>query len=278
MGIVCCCIAPHGAEIIPELAGEMLEAFAKTRQGMREMAELMKKDNPKTIVIATPHGLRLEETISVATSEFTEGTLEANDKQVKLRLECDRQLARNIYSDAKKKGLPIVAANYGTSEGPASCIPMDWGTLIPLWFLGGRNADSPRVVIITPSREIPLQNLVKLGNIIAEAAETTEQKTAFVASADQGHAHKADGPYGFHAAAKEYDEIVKRAISENDLRRLLELSPQFVEDAKPDSLWQIAILQGVLDRIPMNGRLVSYQAPTYFGLLCAYFRPASKSI
>ena len=28
---------------------------------------------------------------------------------------------------------------------------------------------------------------------------------AFIASADQGHAHSASGPYGFHAAAAQYD-------------------------------------------------------------------------
>lgn len=33
----------------------------------------------------------------------------------------------------------------------------------------------------------------------------------------------------------------------------------------------IAILVGVLERVRMRARFVSYQAPTYFGLLCASF-------
>jgi aromatic ring-opening dioxygenase LigB subunit len=96
---------------------------------------------------------------------------------------------------------------------------------------------------------------------------------AFVASADQGHAHRADGPYGFHSASKEFDEIVQRAILSNDLRILFALNPEFVENAKPDSLWQIAMLQGILDRVSLAGHLLSYEVPTYFGMLCASYMP-----
>jgi aromatic ring-opening dioxygenase LigB subunit len=212
--------------------------------------------------------------IGVVTSEFTDGTLEENNKKVALRCECDRQLAKGIFEGASRLGLPVVAANYGASEGPASCMPMDWGSLIPLWFLTGSDQNRPRVVIVTPSREIPLQDLVSFGNVIAETAGASGKRVAFVASADQGHAHKADGPYGFNSASAEFDEMVKRAVLKNDLAPLLSLSPQFVEDAKPDSLWQLAMLHGVLQRVPMESRFLSYQRPTYFGLLCAVYLPA----
>jgi aromatic ring-opening dioxygenase LigB subunit len=273
VGIVFACIAPHGAEIIPDLAGDMLDAFALTRKGMEELAILMKKQKPDTIVLATPHNLRLEATIGIVTSAFTEGALEENNKKIKLRCECDHDLALAILSNSKRSKLPVVGANYGTSEGPGSCMPMDWGTLIPQWFLVGQNPDKLKVVIVTPSREIPLQRLVRFGQIIAETAQTLGKRVAFVASADQGHAHKADGPYGFHDASAKYDEIVKRAISENRLQSLFDLPQEFIENAKPDSLWQLAILHGVLKRAKMNSCLLSYQVPTYYGMLCAVYLP-----
>jgi aromatic ring-opening dioxygenase LigB subunit len=275
MGVVFACIAPHGAEIIPELAGNQLEAFAETRRGMEELAALFKKQRPETVILATPHNLRLEATIGVVTTEFTDGTLEENGRSVKLRYACDRELARIILENAKKSNLPVVGANFGTSEGSASCMPMDWGTLIPLWFLIGQVSDAQRVIIATPSREIPLQTLVQFGQVIGETAEASDRRVAFVASADQGHAHKADGPYGFHSASKEFDEIMQRAVLSNDLESLFALKPEFVENAKPDSLWQIAILHGVLNRVPLAGRLLSYEVPTYFGMLCASYLPVS---
>src|SRR4030042_6541575 len=188
------CISPHGAEVIPELAGRMLDDFAVTREGMRELVSLMKRQNPETIVLATPHNLRLEGNIGVVTSEVTEGALRANAKMVELRCACDRKLAKGILGKASELELPVVGVNYGTSEGPASCMPMDWGTLIPLWFLVGRDNDDLKVVIVTPSREIPLKELVSFGEVISEVTAASEKRVAFVASADQGHAHRADGP------------------------------------------------------------------------------------
>jgi aromatic ring-opening dioxygenase LigB subunit len=271
MGIVYACIAPHGSEAIPKLAGDKLEAFSETRKGMEELGRQMKKHNAHTIIIATPHGLRLDQNIGIVTSQYSAGNLKDKGKTVSARFKCNRQLAQKIYQTAKEAELPVVSANYGTSGGPASCMPMDWGVLIPLWFFGAQEKKKPRIIIVTPSREIPLTQLVEFGKIIARTAEKSKWKIAFVASADQGHAHDKTGPYGFHPASKEYDELVIKAIRENNLRQILALNPKFVEDAKPDSLWQLAILKGVLERVPMKARFISYQAPTYFGLMCADF-------
>ena len=276
LGVVFACIAPHGSEAIPELAGDMFEAFAETRQGMQQLAEEMNRKKPDVIVIATPHNLRLEGTIGVVTTEFTQGKLEANKNTINLQCKCDRELASQILKRARKLGLPVVGANFGASAGEASCMPMDWGTLIPLWFVLSKASKKPDVVIVTPSREIPLQSLVKFGREIAKAAEVSGKTVAFIASADQGHAHDAKGPYGFHEASAEYDKLVKKAILKNDLTPLMRLSAKFVEDAKPDSLWQLAMLQGVLEHVGMVAQLLSYQVPTYFGLLCAEYLPEKK--
>jgi aromatic ring-opening dioxygenase LigB subunit len=271
MGIVYACVAPHGSEAIPELAGDKLEAFSETRRGMEYLAKQMRKYCPDTIVVATPHGLRLDHTIGVVTAEFSEGSLRDKGREISARFRCDRKLAWKILGEARKVWLPVVGANYGTDGGPASCLQMDWGTLIPLWFFGAQERKKPKIVIVTPSREIPLVQLVDFGRVVADVAESSRRRVAFVASADQGHAHDKNGPYGFSPASREYDELVVKAVKENDLKGLLSLDSGFVEDAKPDSLWQLAILVGLLERVKMKAKFVSYQAPTYFGLLCASF-------
>ena len=276
MGLVYACIAPHGAEIIPQLAGDNPEAFSETRRGMEEIAAEVRSRNIDTVVIATPHNVRLRRNIGVVITEFSEGTLKTESGSVQIRFNCDRVLAEGILQSAEKAKLPIVGVNYGTSEGEASCMPMDWGTLIPLWFLGHQK-NKTKIVIVTPSREIPLKDLVRFGDVIARVAQKSSARVAFVASADQAHAHRKKGSYGFHADAARFDKLVVDAVKEGNLGRLLSLDEQLVENAKPDSIWQIAILSGILEHVPMRGRLVSYEAPTYFGLLCAVYTtyPAS---
>jgi aromatic ring-opening dioxygenase LigB subunit len=244
---------------------------------MEAIASEMGSYKIDTIIVATPHNLRLRRNIGVVVTEFSEGTLKTENGSVQIRFKCDRGLAEEILQSAEKLKLPVVGANYGTAEGEASCMPMDWGTLIPLWFLG-HHKKKTSVVIVTPSREIPLEDLIKFGSVIAEVAEKLSIRVAFVASADQAHAHKKRGPYGFHADAARFDTLVVEAVKEGHLEKLLSLDKQFVENAKPDSIWQIAILSGILKHVPMHGRLVSYQAPTYFGMLCAAYTTKNMSI
>src|SRR3972149_10694161 len=270
MGLVYACVAPHGAEIIPQLAGEKLDAFSKTRRGMETLASEMKDHKVSTIVVATPHNLRLRGNIGVVVTEFAEGSLKTEGGSVQIRFKCDRALAEVILQGTQKAKLPVVAVNYGTADGEASCMPLDWGALIPLWFFGCQKKKT-KVVIVTPSREIPLNDLVRFGRVIAKAAEKSRTRVALVASADQAHTHNKRGPYGFHADATKFDKLVVDAVTEGNLKRLLSLDRQLVENAKPDSLWQIATLIGVSEHVPMKGRLVSYEAPTYFGMLCAAY-------
>ena len=278
MPLVYACIAPHGGEIIPQLAKSKTEAnlFAKTRKSMFELARQLEKAQPETIVIASPHNLRLWKRIGIVFSENSTGFLESESKEqprVRVSAKCDVRLAREIYSRALGNKLPVVGANYGSFEGTASDLPMDWGTVIPLWFFLDRKAKR-RIVIVTPSREIPLVQNFAFGRVIGEISiELKDKRVAFVASADQAHAHKKSGPYGFHASAKIYDQLVVRAIEKNELKSLLRVDPRFVEDAKPDSLWQIAMLAGCLSRLDTNSRMVSYEVPTYYGMVCADFVP-----
>jgi len=270
--LVYACIAPHGGEIVPALAGRELKLFSPTRKGMRVLAAAMKEARPDTIVLATPHNLRLYKHIGVVTAENSSGSTEEGRRVIRLRAKCDVEFATKLAEAGEAAGLPVVGANYGVSDGPLSDLAMDWGTMIPLWFfLSGRRAKS-KVVIVTPSREIPLAQNVEFGRVIAEAAEWEKKRIAFVASADQAHRHQKSGPYGFDKRAAVYDRQVVDLIRHNKLEEVVKMSPGFVDGARPDSLWQMAMLVGALSVVPMKAELVSYQVPTYYGMVCASYQ------
>jgi aromatic ring-opening dioxygenase LigB subunit len=146
-------------------------------------------------------------------------------------------------------------------------MPMDWGTLIPLWFLG---RDARPVVVVSPARERSLDEHVVAGQAILEACEAT--RVAVVASADHGHAHDPEGPFGYDPASAEYDAGVVDLVSQNRLGELTSLA-ELVTPASADSLWQMLVLHGALAS-GFHVELLSYERPTYFGMLCAAFEPA----
>jgi aromatic ring-opening dioxygenase LigB subunit len=271
--LVYACIAPHGGEIVPALAGKMKELFSPTRKGMRTLAAAMEDAKPDTIVLASPHNLRLHKHIGVVTAENSSGSTTEGRRVIRLRAKCDVEFAKKLAERGEAAGLPVVAANYGVFDGPLSDMAMDWGTMIPLWFFLKGERKKSKIVIVTPSREIPLAQNVEFGRVIAEAAEGEKKRFAFVASADQAHRHKKSGPYGYDKRAAVYDRQVVDLIRHNELKEIVKMSPSFVDGARPDSLWQMAMLVGALSVVPMKAELVSYQVPTYYGMLCAGYQP-----
>jgi aromatic ring-opening dioxygenase LigB subunit len=276
MTLVYACIAPHGGEIIPELASKsVLHKFEETRAAMRVLARRISEARPQTVVIASPHNLRLLSNIAVVISENSSGTLKgSSNRSVNVRARCDVDFGKIVVRQSEKAGLPVVGANYGTAAGSSSGMQMDWGTLVPLWFVLKEQKLKARILIVAPSREISLRKNFDFGRLLGRLMKRDKNRNfAFIASADQAHAHSRSGPYGFSPAASKYDDFVINAIRDNKLDRILQLKARFIEDAKPDSPWQMIILAGINEVIPLRSQLLSYQVPSYYGMACAGFEP-----
>jgi aromatic ring-opening dioxygenase LigB subunit len=123
-------------------------------------------------------------------------------------------------------------------------------------------------VIVTPCRALSNQDHVLAGEALALA--TGDRAVAFIASADHGHGHTTDGPYGFSAHSAPYDDDIQDVVRRNALRELADWDPQRAADALADSLWQMLMLHGALGD-GFRAELISYEAPTYFGMLTAAF-------
>ena len=69
--------------------------------------------------------------------------------------------------------------------------------------------------------------------------------------------------------------LIVGIVRENRLDRLLEIEPDFVATAQADSWWQMLVLHGATGG-GFDAELLSYEAPTYFGMLCASFTPRAS--
>lgn len=268
--IICGAIMPHGFSIIEEISGHEKELFEPTRDASKKLGKTIMVKKPDTIIILTPHGLRLKDYNAIYTCEYCRGSLSANGEAVSLEYECDITLAKEILHESEKADIPVVGCNFGALSGTASCIEMDWGTLIPLWFCKD-DSYKPKIVVINPTRDIALEQLIKLGETISKVSSNSGKRIAIIASADQGHCHDESGPYGYNSASNEYDELICEIVERDNLVELLDIDRDLILRAMPDSLWQMLILHGALKGTGLKGYLLSYQAPTYFGMMVASY-------
>jgi aromatic ring-opening dioxygenase LigB subunit len=234
VSLVFACIAPHGdVDLAPEL-----------RAAMEELGRRAAASKPDVAVVVTPHSVHVDGHYAVVTA----GKVGEH--------ETDGAAADALLAAP----LPILGVSYGGNDPATAEFPIDWGAEIPLSFVR-----APKVVVVSPARDRPLEEHLQLGEAIA----ALPGRVALIASADHGHAHTPDSIYGYHPAAAEYDALLQQ-IAASDRLDFLPLAP-LAGDGKADSLWQLAVLQGAVG-VDARADVLAYAAPTYYGMLVAEVR------
>ena len=273
MSLVFAAIAPHGTVEVPGVAAAAVPGAEATHAALDELGRRFSAAAPEVTIVLTPHNVHVAGHFAVVLAGTLAGRLaEFDAPEVELSCPVDLELATECVVALHDAGLPVVGASFGANDPGAATAPMDWGVLIPLWYMGGRAEPPVPAVVISPARDRPAVEHIRAGKALARAADASPLRVALVASADHGHAHDPDGPYGFDPAAAEYDARIVELVRENRLASLPKLSPDFVGRAKADSWWQLLMLHGALGG-DWHGDLLSYEAPTYFGMLCAAYAP-----
>ena len=268
MSLVYACIAPHAGDLIPETVADQ-NIVQLTRNSMQEMGKHLQALNPEMIVIINPHGFRVQNAINIA---VTDRAVAEWSPEVKLDFEMDPAFANAIADQAAEMNVPVVRYLYGSSSGPECFVPLDWGAAVPLYFMGHRFEPKPKLVHISPMRLLPLTTHYEFGRALGRVIRESDKRIAIIASADQGHTHDANGPYGYDPAAAQYDAWMQEVIRKGHLDALLSVDPALVEHGKPDSLWPTLILAGALKENPLTAKFLSYEVNVYFGILCAEFQ------
>lgn len=275
--LVFACVAPHGGITLPVLAGEQAHKATRTRLALEELGRRMALATPETIVVITPHGHRVDGVFSLLHNRFVQGALEpeegGNANTITLGFEVDRELNTAIRDSAGSLGVPVARIGFAVPDESSFVQVLDWGALIPLWFMGAFFSPQPKVVIACPDRgNLPWEIFPRFGQAIRQAAQNTGRRVALVASADLGHAHDPNGPYGFDPASAEFDAALQQAITSQQLEQLLTYDRAWLGRASTDAFGQILNLHGAIEGTGMRGELLSYEVPTYFGMLCAAYQ------
>jgi aromatic ring-opening dioxygenase LigB subunit len=254
--IVFAAIAPHGGPIFDQ-------PDAPTRQGMEELGRRFAAAAPEAAIVLTPHGAHVDGHVTVVRSVNLEGDAARwTDADTHYAGPGEPELADACIRELQAAGIPALGVTFGGTAAGSSTMPLDWGALIPLWFMRAP------AVVVTPCRAHANDEQVRAGEALARA--TDGRRVALIASADHGHGHSPDGPYGFSAESAPYDALIQELVAGNRLRELLDVDPAWAVAATADSFWQLLILHGAI-RDAFTVELLSYEAPTYFGMLTASF-------
>ena len=155
MSLVFACIAPHGdVDLAPEL-----------RPAMEELGRRFDAATPEVAVVVTPHSVHVEGHFAVVTAARVG------------EWETDRELAQRLLLVE----LPILGVSYGGNDPAQAEMPIDWGTEVPLEHLR-----APRVVVVSPARDRPLEEHIRLGQAIASNSLLQARRIALIASAVAG--------------------------------------------------------------------------------------------
>jgi len=251
-------VVPHGDEIlVPD------ENSADLHNAMKELGQRVKEKKVEEYVFVSPHHLRIDTHMAIILTEYLEGSWKYRNLRFRRKVKCDKELAQEIY-EKSRENLPVVGVNFGALEGELSKICLDWGTLIPLYFLPKR-----KMVLITPARGVSYDNLISFGEVVGKIVKNSKKRIGVIISADHAHAHSKDGPYGYHPDADYYDEYVMKNL--DALENLLKLKDETIENAKPDSFWQLLIWLGILKKNPLELKKKVYACPSYFGMAVAWY-------
>jgi aromatic ring-opening dioxygenase LigB subunit len=274
MPLVFACIAPHGSIAIPEAKPQDRPSLASaTTAGMQELGRRFTAAEPDVSIVLTPHNIHVEGAMAVIDAGAVAGDLGQWGSAISMRIPIDRELSLSVRDAIREAGIPVVAVSYGANDPVSAVFPMDWAVLIPAHFMGGRSAPQVPLAVVAPARDLADDVHVRAGQAIGRAAAASRKRVALIASCDHGHGHDAKGPYGFTPKSKEFDEAVVSLIREDAGVRFSRLGSAFAREAKADSYWQMLMLEGALGADGWKGDLLSYEAPTYFGMLCAAYAP-----
>lgn len=265
------CIAPHGWLLLPFIGGPASQKASSSQAAMEEIGRRVAFAQPDTLVIMTPHGLEVEGVFSLLDTPVVRGetgndpSLSSSPHSFTLQFNIDQEFNEALVEAARTQNIPTARVKNKTMEP----LLLDFATTIPLWFTGARLFPPPKIVVACAGPGLDWKVFPGFGAAIRRAAESLERRIGFIASADMGHAHDPDHRYGYDPAAREFEQAVVAAIQANDLGRLLSFDGDWVMRAKTDAYGQLLTLYGILQESELSPELLSYEIPTYYGMLSA---------
>lgn len=264
-------IAPHPPLIIPEIGRGELDKVEKTVKAMKNMAQEVKKVDPDTIVIITPHGPVFRNAVSFLGGAKLKGSMaQFGVPQVSLEVLNDEGLMTSILAEARQMNLPVFIMDEDESNKYEVSNELDHGAMVPMYYLEEAGIKKPYVLINIGL--LSYRDLYSVGKAIQKAAFDRNRKVAVIASGDLSHCLIPGAPAGYHEAGKEFDQKLVELLEDYKVEDIMNMDSALVNNAAECGLKPIVMCLGALDGFEAQSEILSYEGPFGVGYLVALFR------
>jgi len=262
MSWVAAMISPHPPIIIPEVGKGQELAISATIAALQEVAKRVAALRPDAIIIVSPHTALYADYFHLSPGSGAEGSFAAfSAPQVRIRVNYDVELCKQIMEEAQKEGL------HAGTEGERDAA-LDHGTMIPLYFIQQQwpNASVVRMGFSGGSSE----QHAAFGRAISRAVNTSGKRVLLVASGDLSHKLLISGPYGFQKEGPVFDQMVVDTLKQNRLAEFLDYDAVICRRAAECGLRSFQILAGCMEGLAVESELLSYEGPFGVGYAVAW--------
>lgn len=273
--LVGCALMPHPPIMVPEVGGSETEHICSTVQAAEHVAQTLVARGSETVVLITPHGPIFKDAVSISVYPRLRGSLAAFDApDISVAFETDGLLVRHIIRRSERLGVNYIELTDDMAKIYRLPLELDHGAVVPLYFL--HKAGFKGQLVHLSIGMLPYEELYTFGKAVQGALGMVDRKTAVIASGDLSHRLTPTAPAGYSPLAAEFDRQVMDAIANMNIKALLEMDREFIEEAGECGLRSIFFLFGILGGMEVQSQVLSYEGPFGVGYGIALLTPTQE--
>lgn len=272
--VMICALMPHPPMMIPEIGKDELDKMQDTVVAAKGVANLIKEQNPQTIIIVSPHGPVFEDSASISIHPRIKGNLgKFGAPDIIMGFETDDLLIRYILKQTDRLGINLLALTDDMARDHHLSLELDYGALVPLYYLTKAGFKGQLIHISTGV--LSYEEMYTFGKAVQIAIGVSGKKVSVIASGDLSHDAASNGKGS--EQGREFDQQVLQAVQELNVKKLLMMDPDLVKITGECGLRSIFFLMGVVSGLDATAELLSYESSFGVGHGVAMIAAKNKS-
>ncbi|MHA1461994.1 MAG: hypothetical protein ACTSQ0_02890 [Candidatus Heimdallarchaeota archaeon] len=271
MVVVGAYILPHGALVLDPTVENLPNEAIELHHAMNEMAKTIEDLKPDLIFITTPHSIALSNDFGIYLNKGGSGSAEWDNKykKFKVQVEFDQKISNDLLDYLLEKETAVHGIATFT---PGMDAPFRWGEAVPLWFLRKLSTKPKYILMSQPLRRLEetkelIPETLTLGNDLRLFFESLEKRIIVIISADLGHTHQKNGPYGFSEEAEPFDKLMEKWAGTLDEKYLIRKAVPKLDKALCCGYIGFVLLQGMINGKGFTPEGITRATPSYYGMM-----------